>query len=85
MHVAPHHQNDITLGLGPKTMGAIGGLDNGFARFDHYRIPRSRMLSKFAQVTKEGKYVRPPHAKISYGGVCQILPISEFCEVLTLY
>ncbi|KLO15570.1 peroxisomal oxidase [Schizopora paradoxa] len=64
---------DLKLGdIGPKTMGAIGGLDNGFARFDHYRIPRSRMLSKFAQVTKEGKYVRPPHAKISYGGMLYI-------------
>lgn len=27
------------------------------------------MLSKFAHVTKEGKYVKPPHAKMSYGGV----------------
>ncbi len=27
------------------------------------------MLSKFAQVTNEGKYVKPPHAKLSYGGV----------------
>jgi len=55
--------------IGPKTMGALGGVDNGFARFSHHRIPRSRMLSKFSQVTKEGEYVRPPHAKIGYGGV----------------
>lgn len=27
------------------------------------------MLSGFAQVTDEGKYLRPPHAKLSYGGV----------------
>lgn len=27
------------------------------------------MLSKFAQVSKEGKYVQPPHAKLGYGGV----------------
>lgn len=27
------------------------------------------MLSKFAQVTDEGKYVKPLHAKLSYGGV----------------
>lgn len=51
-------------------MGALGGLDNGFARFNHHRILRSRMLSKFAQVTEEGKYVKPLHEKMSYGGVC---------------
>lgn len=50
-------------------MGGVIGVDNGFARFDHVRIPRENMLSKFAQVTAEGKYVQPPHAKLSYGGV----------------
>lgn len=30
------------------------------------------MLSGFAQVTDEGKYLKPPHAKLSYGGVSQI-------------
>lgn len=43
--------------------------DNGFARFEHVRIPREQMLSKFAQVTPEGEYIKPPHAKLSYGGV----------------
>lgn len=50
-------------------MSGYAGIDNGFARFDHLRIPRSQMLSKFAQVTKEGTYVKPPHSKLSYGGV----------------
>lgn len=44
-------------------------MDNGFARFDHVRIPKENMLSKFAQVTDDGKYIQPPHAKLSYGGV----------------
>ncbi|CEQ41721.1 SPOSA6832_03472, partial [Sporobolomyces salmonicolor] len=39
------------------------------ARFDKVRIPRSQMLARFAQVTAEGKYVRPPHDKLSYGGM----------------
>lgn len=55
--------------IGPKAMGGMASVDNGFARFDHVRIPRGHMLSKFAQVTSEGKYVQPPHAKLSYGGV----------------
>ncbi|EJD04840.1 peroxisomal oxidase [Fomitiporia mediterranea MF3/22] len=58
--------------IGPKAMGGLPGLDNGYARFDHVRIPRSQMLSKFAQVTKDGKYVKPPHAKLSYGGMLYI-------------
>ena len=31
------------------------------------------MLSGFAQVTSEGEYVQPPHAKLSYGGVSLFL------------
>ncbi|KAG6876144.1 hypothetical protein C0992_000695 [Termitomyces sp. T32_za158] len=55
--------------IGPKVLGGFATVDNGFARFDHVRIPKENMLSKFAQVTDDGKYVQPPHAKLSYGGV----------------
>ncbi|GAA5967039.1 hypothetical protein JCM21900_003631 [Sporobolomyces salmonicolor] len=55
--------------IGPKVHGAMGSLDNGWARFDKVRIPRSQMLARFAQVTAEGKYVQPPHDKLSYGGM----------------
>ncbi|KDQ56007.1 hypothetical protein JAAARDRAFT_59460 [Jaapia argillacea MUCL 33604] len=58
--------------IGPKAMGGFAPTDNGFARFDRVRIPAENMLSKFAQVTPEGKYVQPPHAKISYGGMLYI-------------
>lgn len=54
---------------GPKAMAGYAGVDNGYARFNHVRIPRRHMLSKFAQVTREGTYVKPPHDKVSYGGV----------------
>lgn len=30
------------------------------------------MLSKFAQVSDDGKYKQPPHAKLSYGGMLYI-------------
>ncbi|GAA5987487.1 hypothetical protein JCM5350_003098 [Sporobolomyces pararoseus] len=55
--------------IGPKIHNAMGSLDNGWARFDHVRIPRSHMLSRFAQVTEDGQYVKPPHSKVSYGGM----------------
>ena len=57
------------LSVGPKAMGGYNAVDNGYARFDHVRIPHWHMLSAFASVTPEGEYVKPPHAKLSYGGV----------------
>ncbi|KAF5353255.1 hypothetical protein D9756_008030 [Leucocoprinus leucothites] len=63
----------ITIGdIGPKSMGGFAATDNGFARFNHVRIPRAHMLSKFAQVTDDGQYIQPPHAKLSYGGMLYI-------------
>lgn len=50
-------------------MSGFAPTDHGFARFNHVRIPKENMLSKFAGVTPEGEYMRPPHAKLSYGGV----------------
>jgi acyl-CoA oxidase len=55
--------------IGPKSGAGYAPTDNGFAQFNHVRIPKENMLSAFAQVTKEGKYKQPPHAKLSYGGV----------------
>lgn len=40
--------------------------DNGFARFNHVRIPRENMLMANAEVTKEGTYVKPGHQKLLY-------------------
>lgn len=60
----------IVIGdIGPKSLGGFASTDNGFARFDHVRIPKIYMLSKFSQITDDGKYIQPPHAKLSYGGV----------------
>ncbi|TFK16609.1 acyl-CoA oxidase [Coprinopsis marcescibilis] len=58
--------------IGPKSGSGFAPTDNGFARFDHVRIPKEQMLSKFAQVTDDAKYVQPPHAKMSYGGMLYI-------------
>ncbi|THU89410.1 peroxisomal oxidase [Dendrothele bispora CBS 962.96] len=63
----------ITTGdVGPKAFGGYAPTDNGFARFNHVRIPKRQMLSKFADVTDEGKYVKPPHAKLNYSGMVYI-------------
>lgn len=55
-------------------------LDHGFARFDHVRIPRKYMFSKFAMVTEDGRYVKPQNPKHSFGGVC--LPCINYACVL---
>ena len=65
--------------LGPKALAGYAQTDNGFARFDRVRIPKENMLSRFAQVTDEGKYLKPPHAKLSYGGVSKVQDISTRC------
>lgn len=38
-------------------------------RFNHVKIPLDQMLSRFSQVSPEGKYTKPPHDKLSYGGM----------------
>ncbi|KAI5888066.1 acyl-CoA oxidase [Schizophyllum commune H4-8] len=63
----------VVLGdQGPKAMGGFAATDNGFVRFEHVRIPLKNMLSRFAQVTEAGEYVRPPHDKLAYGGMLYI-------------
>lgn len=61
--------NIVAGDQGPKTYGAFGGLDNGYVRFNHVKLPRFNILSKHAQVKKGGEYVRPPSDKLSYGGM----------------
>ncbi|KAK6014809.1 acyl-CoA dehydrogenase, middle domain protein, partial [Ostertagia ostertagi] len=64
----------ITIGdIGPKM--ATGPIDNGFLSFDHYRIPRKNMLCLIRhppRVTPDGKYARPPHAKIGYSAMVHV-------------
>ncbi|CAM6110746.1 unnamed protein product [Calypogeia fissa] len=50
--------------------GGYNSMDNGYLRFDHFRIPRENMLQKLAVVTKDGTYVRskyPP--QLGYGAM----------------
>ncbi|MCL7030406.1 hypothetical protein MKW94_028848, partial [Papaver nudicaule] len=50
----------ITVGdIGMKFgSGAYNTMDNGVLQFDHVRIPRTQMLMRVSQVTREGKYVQ---------------------------
>lgn len=43
--------------MGPKA--GLNGVDNGFIKFDNYRIPRENLLNKTGDVTPDGKYVTP--------------------------
>ena len=55
----------ITLGdIGPKF--GYNTTDNGFLRFDRFRVPREAMLMRYAQVDMQGHYTRPPHPKLNY-------------------
>ncbi|KAI8069610.1 acyl-CoA dehydrogenase/oxidase C-terminal [Gongronella butleri] len=63
----------VTVGeIGPKAYGGFNAVDNGYALFDHVRIPRDNMLMRFSQVTKEGEYIKPVHGKLSYGSMVKL-------------
>ncbi|KAH7697627.1 Protein ACOX-1 b, partial [Aphelenchoides avenae] len=47
-------------------------IDNGFLRLDNVRIPRRRMLMKFAKVLPDGTYVPPIHDKLGYSSMTYI-------------
>lgn len=42
-------------------------IDNGWLRFDHFRIPRRAMLMRHASVDADGMYHPPKVAKVAYG------------------
>lgn len=63
----------ITVGdIGPKAYGGFATTDNGFALFDHVRIPRDNMLMRFAKVSRDGEYTPPVHMKLSYGSMVKL-------------
>ncbi|XP_003724010.1 peroxisomal acyl-coenzyme A oxidase 1 isoform X3 [Strongylocentrotus purpuratus] len=61
----------VELGdIGPKL--GYNNIDNGFLRFNHYRIPIENMCMRHSKVMPDGTYVPPPHKKISYGSMLPI-------------
>ncbi|KAF9583785.1 acyl-coenzyme A oxidase [Lunasporangiospora selenospora] len=69
--------------IGPKAYNGFNKMDNGFARFNGYRIPRENMLMRFSKVSREGVYTKPPHAKLSYGSM--VLLRSVLIKQMALY
>jgi acyl-CoA oxidase len=55
----------ISIGDIGKKMGR-DGVDNGFIMFTQVRIPRNHMLMKWAKVSSDGKYSKPPLPQLSY-------------------
>eukprot|EP00002_Diphylleia_rotans_P003754 TRINITY_DN12636_c0_g1_i1.p1 TRINITY_DN12636_c0_g1~~TRINITY_DN12636_c0_g1_i1.p1 ORF type:complete len:700 (+),score=147.84 TRINITY_DN12636_c0_g1_i1:52-2151(+) len=45
------------------------GIDNGWIRFHHVRIPRDNMLMKYTQVSPEGVVTEPPMQQLAYGAL----------------
>ncbi|CAL4111558.1 unnamed protein product, partial [Meganyctiphanes norvegica] len=61
----------VTLGdIGPRF--GFKSNDNGFLRFNQFRIPRGNMFMKHAQVLKDGTYVKPLSSKLSYGSMTYV-------------
>jgi acyl-CoA oxidase len=55
----------VTVGdIGPKF--GRNGNDNGYISFDKVRIPRDNMLSKWAQVDREGNFRAPMSPAVAY-------------------
>ncbi|KAF8971984.1 acyl-coenzyme A oxidase [Entomortierella lignicola] len=69
--------------IGPKAYNGFNKMDNGFARFTKYRIPRENMLMRFSKVSREGVFTKPPHAKLSYGSM--VLLRSVLIKQMALY
>jgi acyl-CoA oxidase len=45
-------------------------MDNGYMLFDHFRVPRSAMLSRYAEVSDEtGAFIRTGHPAVVYGSL----------------
>lgn len=54
--------------IGPKY--GYASMDNGYMLFDHHRVPKSAMLSRYAEVSDEvGAFTRRGHPAVVYGSL----------------
>ncbi|KAF2736446.1 acyl-CoA oxidase [Polyplosphaeria fusca] len=54
--------------IGPKY--GYAGMDNGYMLFDHFRVPKSAMLSRYAEVSDAtGAFTRLGHPAVVYGSL----------------
>jgi acyl-CoA oxidase len=45
------------------------GIDNGWMQFNNVEVPRTNMLMKWAKLSPEGVYTKPPKAQLAYGAL----------------
>ena len=56
--------------IGPKY--GYNTKDNGYLRFNNFRIPKENLLGKYMQISNEGKIIRVGNEKLSYGTMMKI-------------
>ncbi|RUP43193.1 acyl-CoA dehydrogenase/oxidase C-terminal [Jimgerdemannia flammicorona] len=56
--------------IGPKV--GNNPIDNGFALFTNYRVPRDHMLMRYASVSRRGVYQTPLHDKLVYATLTKV-------------
>ena len=78
------HAKGVTSGdLGPKF--GYTSKDNGWARFDHVRIPRTDMLMGIASVDKEGRFELHGDLRVIYSIMMNIRLLIVKESSLTLF
>lgn len=60
--------SNISIGDCGAKMGR-NGLDNGWIQYHNVRVPRENMLMRWAKVSPDGIYTKPPKAQLSYGAL----------------
>jgi acyl-CoA oxidase len=69
-------------------------VDNGWMRFNHFKIPRENMLMRLTKVLPDGTYELANKAKIGYGAMMRIrlgiimncpLRLARSCTIATRY
>ncbi|KAF2742569.1 acyl-CoA oxidase [Sporormia fimetaria CBS 119925] len=53
--------------IGPKY--GYASMDNGYMLFDHYRVLKSALLSRYVDVSDDGKFTRHGHPAVLYGSL----------------
>ncbi len=68
--------------IGPKY--GYNTKDNGYLRFNQFRIPKENLLSKYMKISNEGKIIRVGNEKLSYGTMMKIrtLILNMSCKYL---
>jgi len=56
--------------IGPKF--GFNAVDNGTISFNKFRAPRSSLLGRYTQVTRDGDYVPPVNPKLLYGSMLAV-------------